>query len=143
MILIRPSTLLRRTLQVQALGNGVAGLAALLAGAGLSQRLDLPAGVLAAASVYLLGISALCIRLSGRSCLPRSMVWALTGFNALFAFASIVLLALGLSLPNLLGTLVICAEAWIALAFGELLQMGLRRSPRIAGQAWGSPLQGQ
>lgn len=130
MTMLQPSSFLRRVLVANAGGNALIGAMAILGTAPLAHALAIGPGVLLAAGAYLLLHAALGLWLAGRARLPEGAVWTLMGFNALFTFASIALLALGIVTPNLLGTFVACAEAWIALAFVELLHLGLGRSVR-------------
>jgi hypothetical protein len=137
MAMLQPSSFLRRVLAANAGGNALIGTGAILGTAPLAQALAIDPGVLLAAGIYLLLHAALGLWLAGRASLSEGAVWTLMGFNALFTFESIALLALGIVTPNLLGTLVACVEAWVALAFVELLHMGLARSVRVR-----VPLQG-
>ncbi len=138
---IVPSCFLRRVLVAGAAGNLLAGSVATLLPAMLDEWLRLPAMVITAAGLYLLGQAALGLWLSGRGSLAETAVWLLMGCNAAFAFMSILPLALALLTPNLSGALVICAEAWIALAFVELQHLGVARSARLAErEAYGARL---
>ena len=130
MIRIQPSCFLRRVLRAGAAGNILAGSAAILLTAPLAEWLRLPEPVLVLAGLYLVAHAGLGLWLAGRAVLAEAAVWLLMGFNAAFAFASIVPLALAILTPNLLGVLVVCAEAWVALALVELQHLGLLRSVR-------------
>ncbi|HWL70944.1 MAG TPA: hypothetical protein VNS22_21565 [Geminicoccus sp.] len=131
---IVPSCFLRRVLVAGAAGNLLAGSVATLLPAMLGDWLRLPAMTISAAGLYLLAQAVLGLWLAGRGSLAESAVWLLMGGNAAFAFLSILPLALAMLTPNLAGVLVICAEAWIALAFVELQHLGLARSTRLAGR---------
>jgi hypothetical protein len=128
---IVPSCFLRRVLVAGAAGNLLAGGIATLLPAMLGEWLQLPATTIGAAGLYLLGQAALGLWLAGRGSLEEAAVWLLMVGNAAFAFMSILPLALAMLTPNLLGAFVICAEAWIALAFVELQHLGLARSARL------------
>src|SRR5690606_8932353 len=114
---IVPSCFLRRVLLAGAAGNLLAGSIATLLPAMPGDWLGLPATTISVAGLYLLGQAALGLWLAGRGSLAEAAVWLLMGGNAAFAFVSILPLALAMLTPNLAGALVICAEAWIALAF--------------------------
>lgn len=129
---IVPSCFLRRVLVAGAAGNLLAGSIAALLPVMLGDWLALPASTISLAGLYLLGQAGLGLWLAGRPSLAESVVWLLMGGNAAFAFMSILPLALAMLTPNLSGVLVICAEAWIALAFVELQHLGLARSARLA-----------
>jgi hypothetical protein len=126
-----PSTFLRRVLLANAGGNGTLGAAAILFTDQLEELLGLSPTVLGLAGVYLVLHATLVGWLASRETLPSAVIWALMGFNAMWAFESIVLLAFGFVSPTSLGTLVVCAEAWIALLFVELQHAGMHRSTTI------------
>ena len=128
MITIQPSIFLRRVLLANAAGNGLLGSAAILATGQLAELLGLTPSVVLGAGIYLVVHAAVVTWLAATIRIHRAVIWALMVFNAAWAFESIVLVALQLIQPNGMGTLVVCAEAWIALAFVELQHVGLCRS---------------
>jgi hypothetical protein len=128
MNVFQPSILLRRVLLANALGNGLLGAAAILFTQLLADLLGLSSTAVMAAGIYLVLYAGMTGWLASRETLTSLIIWALMGFNAVWAFESIVLLVFDFVSPNGLGTLVVCAEAWLALLFVELQHVGLCRS---------------
>jgi hypothetical protein len=61
-----------------------------------------------------------------RERLPRPAIWAIIACNALWAAASIALLASGLLAPTALGYTFVSAQALLVALFGWLQYVGLR-----------------
>lgn len=108
-------------------GAGLAFDAGLLAEPlGLSPAFMQPVGLFLL--VYALGL----VLLALRPTLPRAAVWALVGFNALWAIESLAIMALGWVQPTQLGVAFIAIQAVAALIVGDLQYIVLRRAKRAA-----------
>lgn len=126
--------LLRIALLVDAVVSGATGLAMALAagpGAGL---LGLPEPLLRWAGLFLLPYAALLAWLARRDRLPRPLVWAIIGCNALWAIDCLLLLASGWVAPTTLGYVFVIGQAAVVAGFAELQYLGLRRmaAPSLA-----------
>lgn len=129
--MIRPSVLLHRALQADAAFSGMS--AVLLAGAAapLAALLNLPTALLFGSGLFLIGYALLVGWMSLRAALPRLLVWIVVLGNALWAIASIALIAGGLIAPNALGYAALILQAIAVGVFAELQFFGLRRSAAI------------
>lgn len=126
------STFLRAVIGADAAACGLMGAAfafdaGLLAGPlGLSPAFMQPVGW------FLLPYAALLAFLASRPALPRAVVWALVGFNILWAVESAGVLALGWIQPAPLGVAFTLAQAAAALVVADLEYLVLRRAARTA-----------
>jgi hypothetical protein len=128
----QPSTLLRYALLADAIASGATGLL-LLAGAGLLEGfLNIPVALSREAGLVLIPYVAFVAYIGTRENIARGAVWAIILANAVWALASIALLASGWIAPNLLGVIFIALQAAVVAVFGELQFVGLRRSSAMA-----------
>jgi hypothetical protein len=126
--MIHPSPFLRRALLADAAFSGVAALAMTFDAAMLAPLLNLPEALLRETGLFLIAYTALVGWLGTRQSIPRLLVLAVIAGNAVWTLASIALLFSGAVTPNLLGAVVIAAQAIATGVFAELQYIGLRRS---------------
>jgi hypothetical protein len=126
--MIHPSTFLSRALLADAIFSGVSA-AGLTLGAGLlAPLLNLPEAFLRETGLFLIAYTALVGWLGTRSSVPKPLVLIVVAGNAAWTLASIALLFSGAVSPNLLGEIVVVAQAIATGVFAELQYIGLRRS---------------
>jgi hypothetical protein len=126
--MIHPSPLLRRALLADAVFSGVSALG-LTFGAGIfASLLDLPEALLRETGLFLIAYTALVGWLGTRQSVPKARVLVVVAGNAAWTLASIALLFSGAVSPNLLGEIVVVAQAIATGVFAELQYIGLRRS---------------
>lgn len=126
--MIRPSALLRRALQADALVSGAMALLLTLAAGTLSPLLALPEALLLDTGLFLIGYAALVGWLGTRAVLPRTLVLIVIAGNALWTLGSVALLLSGPVAPNALGIAFVLVQATAVGIFAELQFIGLRRS---------------
>lgn len=126
--IIRPSTLLRRALQADALVSGAMALLLSLAAGTLSRLLALPQPLLLETGLFLIGYAALVGWLGTRRALPKALVLIVIGGNALWTLGSVALLLSGAVTPNALGIAFVLMQATAVGIFAELQFIGLKRS---------------
>ena len=126
--MIHPSTFLSRALLADAIFSGVSA-AGLTFGAGLlAPFLNLPEALLRETGLFLIAYAALVGWLGTRSSVPKGLVLIVVAGNAAWTLASIALLFSGAVSPNLLGEIVVVAQAIATGVFAELQYVGLRKS---------------
>ena len=122
------NTFLRYALLADAVASGATGLL-LIAGAGvLESLLNIPATLSREAGLVLIPYVAFVAIVGTRATIVRGAVWAIIAANAVWALASVALLASGWIAPNVLGIVFIALQAAVVAVFGELQFVGLRRS---------------
>ncbi|GIQ75301.1 hypothetical protein [Bradyrhizobium sp. RD5-C2] len=126
--MIHSSQLLRRALLADAVFSGVSAIAMVLDSAALASLLGRPEALLRETGLFLIAYTALVGWLAARTSLPKGPVILVVAGNAAWTLASIALLLSGAVSPNLLGTIVILAQAIATGVFAELQYVGLRRS---------------
>jgi hypothetical protein len=126
--MIHSSTFLSRALLADAIFSGISA-AGLTLGAGLlAPLLNLPEALLRETGLFLIAYAALVGWLGTRSSVPKALVLIVVAGNAAWTLASIALLFSGAVSPNLLGEIVVVAQAIATGVFAELQYVGLRRS---------------
>ena len=126
--MIRPSLFLRRALLADAIFSGVSAVL-LTAGAGmLAPLFDLPEALLRETGLFLIVYAAFVGWLGTRLSVPKVLVLIVIAGNAAWTLGSIALLLSGAVAPNLLGEIVVAAQAMATGAFAELQFIGLRKS---------------
>jgi hypothetical protein len=126
--MINPSLFLRRALLADALFSG-ASAALLTFGAGeLAPLTHLPETLLRETGLFLVLYAALVGWLGTRPAMPKALVVVVIAGNAAWTLASIALLFSGAVTPNLLGEVLVAAQAIAVGALAELQYIGLRRS---------------
>jgi hypothetical protein len=126
--MISPSQFLRRAVLADAIFSGVSA-AGLTFGAGaFASLLNLPEALLQETGLFLIAYTILVGWLGTRPAVPRALVMLVVVGNAAWTLASIALLFSGAVSPNLLGEIVVVAQAIATGVFAELQYIGLRRS---------------
>ncbi|ADO70125.1 hypothetical protein [Stigmatella aurantiaca] len=119
--------LLRRALLADGAVSGATGTLMLVAASPLGGLLGLNVTLLRAAGLSLLPFAALLVFLSARAAIPQRLVWAIVGYNLLWAIDSVLLLVTGWADPTALGYLFTLGQALAVAAFAGLQYAGLRR----------------
>jgi hypothetical protein len=126
--MIRPSMLLRRALQADAIFSGASALLLSFGAAALAPLLHLPEALLRETGLFLIAYTALVGWLGTRPALPKALVAIVVAGNAAWTIASVALLFSGWVTPNVLGEVLVAAQAIVVGVFAELQYVGLRRS---------------
>ena len=130
--MIHPSSFLRRALLADAIFSGVSAVGLTLGAGVLAQFLNLPEALLRETGLFLIAYTALVGWLGTRPSVPRALVLFVVVGNAAWTLASIALLFSGAVNPNLLGEIVVVAQAIATGVFAELQYVGLRKSGDVA-----------
>ena len=126
--MINPSPFLSRALLADAIFSGVSALGLTLGAGVLAPFLNLPEALLRETGLFLIAYTALVGWLGTRQSVLRALVLFVVAGNAAWTLASIALLFSGAVNPNLLGDIVVVAQAIATGVFAELQYIGLRRS---------------
>ena len=126
--MIQPSQLLRRALLADAIFSGVSAVGLTLGAGAFAALLNLPEALLRESGLFLIAYTALVGWLGTRASVPKALVVLVVVGNAAWTLASIALLFSGAVSPNLLGELVVVAQAIATGVFAELQYIGMRRS---------------
>jgi hypothetical protein len=126
--MIQPSTFLSRALLADAIFSGVSAVGLTLGASLLAPFFNLPEALLRETGLFLIAYTALVGWLATRSSVPKALVLLVVVGNAAWTLGSFALLFSGAVSPNLLGQLVIVAQAIATGVFAELQYVGLRRS---------------
>ena len=126
--MIHPSLFLRRAIQADAIFSGASALLLTFGAGALAPWLNLPEALLRETDLFLIAYAALVGWLWSRPSVPRLLVMIVIAGNAAWTLASIALLVSGAVSPNLLGEIVVVAQAIATGVFAELQYVGLRRS---------------
>jgi hypothetical protein len=126
--MIQPSTFLSRALLADAIFSGVSAVGLTLGASLLAPFFNLPEALLRETGLFLIAYTALVGWLGTRAAVPKVLVMIVVAGNAAWTLASIALLFSGAVSPNLLGEIVVVAQAIATGVFTELQYVGLRRS---------------
>ena len=126
--MINPSSFLSRALLADAVFSGVAAVLLTLGAGALAPFLSLPEALLRESGLFLIAYTALVGWLGTRQSVLKALVLLVITGNAAWTLASIALLFSGAVNPNLLGTIVVVAQAIATGVFAELQYIGLRKS---------------
>ena len=126
--MIHPSTFLNRALLSDAIFSGAAALALTLGAGVLAPVLSLPEALLRETGLFLIAYTALVGWLAARSTVAKTLVLLVVVGNAAWTLGSIALLFSGAVSPNLLGQVLVVAQAIATGVFAELQYIGLRKS---------------
>jgi hypothetical protein len=126
--MINPSSFLSRALLADAAFSGVSAVGLTLGAGVLAPFLNLPEALLRETGLFLIAYTALVGWLGTRQSVLRALVLFVVAGNAAWTLASIALLFSGAVNPNLLGDIVVVAQAIATGVFAELQYIGLRRS---------------
>ncbi|KJC37086.1 membrane protein [Bradyrhizobium sp. LTSP885] len=125
--MIHSSQLLRRALLADAVFSGVSAVAMTFDAGALAPFFNLPEALLRETGLFLIAYTALVGWLGTRSSIPKALVMLVVAGNATWTLASIALLFSGAVSPNLLGIVMVVAQAIATGVFAELQYVGLRR----------------
>lgn len=128
-------TLLNRALVADGVASGGLGALMLLAANPLGELLGLQASLLRIVGFSLLPFAALLVFLAMRATLSRPLVWAIVGYNLLWAIDSLLLLASGWVEPTTLGYVFTAGQALAVVAFAALEYVGLQRWGQVPASA--------
>jgi hypothetical protein len=126
--MIHPSTFLSRALLADAIFSGVSAVGLTLGAGILAPFFNLPEAFLRETGLFLIAYTAFVGWLGTRAAVPKALVMIVVAGNAAWTLASIALLFSGAVSPNLLGEIVVVAQAIATGVFAELQYIGLRKS---------------
>jgi hypothetical protein len=126
--MIQSSQLLRRALLADAVFSGMSALGLTFGAGAFASLLNLPEVLLRETGLFLIAYTALVGWLGTRQIVPKLLVVLVVAGNAAWTIASIALLFSGAASPNLLGEIVVVAQAIATGVFAELQFVGLRKS---------------
>jgi hypothetical protein len=126
--MILSSSFLRRALLADAVFSGVSAVVMTLDAGALAPFLNLPEALVHETGLFLIAYAALVGWLWSRPSVPKLLVMIVISGNAAWTLASIALLFSGAASPNLLGEIVVVAQAIATGVLAELQYIGLRRS---------------
>ena len=126
--MIHASQLLRRALLADAVFSGISAVVMTLDAAALAPLFNLPEALLRETGLFLIAYTALVGWLASRGAVPKALVLMVVVGNAAWTVASIALLLSGAVSPNLLGVVMVVAQAIATGVFAELQFIGLRKS---------------
>src|ERR1700745_465925 len=126
--MIDASTFLRRALLADAVFRGVAAIGFTFGAVAFATLFNLPEALLRETGLFLIAYTALVGWLATRPAPPKASGMGGVAGNAAWTLASIALLFSGAISPNLLGEIVVVAQAIATGVFAELQYIGLRRS---------------
>lgn len=127
------SGLLRLALRLDAVASGALGLLTLAAGPAFDELLGTPWAVLWPVGLFLVAYAAMLWVAAARPRVNRPVVWAVIAGNALWAVASVAVVAGGWVALTGLGAAFVLAQAVAVALFAELQILGLRRAQPAAG----------
>src|SRR5215218_2612811 len=130
--MINPSSFLSRALLADAVFSGVSAVGLTLGAGILAPFLNLPEVLLRETGLFLIAYTALVGWLGTRQSMLKALVLLVIAGNAAWTLGSIALLFSGSVNPNLLGLIVVVAQAIATGVFAELQYIGLRRSGETA-----------
>ena len=126
--MIQSSLFLRRALLADAIFSGVSAVGLTLGAGAFASLFNLPEALLRETGLFLIAYTALVGWLGTRESVPKALVLIVIAGNAAWTLASIALLFSGAVSPNLLGEIVVVAQAIATGVFAELQYIGLRKS---------------
>ena len=126
--MIHPSLFLRRAILADAIFSGASAVLLTLGAGELAPWLNLPEALLRETGLFLIAYAALVGWLGTRQTMPKMWAAIVVAGNAAWTLASIALLFSGTVTPNLLGEILVAAQAVATGVFAELQYIGMRRS---------------
>ena len=126
--MIQPSSFLSRALLADAVFSGVAALAFTFGAGAFASLFNLPQALLLETGLFLIAYAAFVGWLGWRHTVMKALVWIVIAGNAAWTLGSIALLLSGSVSPNILGTVMVVAQAIATGVFAELQYVGLRKS---------------
>jgi len=126
--MIHPSLFLRRSLLADAIFSGISAVLMTIGAGALAPLLNLPEALLRETGLFLFAYAIIVGWLGTRASLPKALALIVVVGNAAWTLASVALLFSGMVSPNLLGEIVVVAQAIATGVFAELQYIGLRKS---------------
>jgi hypothetical protein len=126
--MIHPSPFLCRALFADATFSGISAVGLTLGAGMFASLLNLPEALLRETGLFLIAYAIFVGWLGTRAATPKALVMIVVAGNAAWTLASIWLLFSGMVTPNLLGEIVVVAQAIATGVFAELQYIGLRKS---------------
>jgi hypothetical protein len=126
--MIHASAFLRRALLADAAFSGVAALGFAFGAGAFAALFNLPEVLLRETGLFLIAYTALVGWLASRNEVPKALVMLVVVGNALWTVGSIALLLSGAVSPNMLGVVMVVAQAIATGVFADLQYIGLRKS---------------
>ena len=129
--MIDASTFLRRALLADAIFSGVAAVGFTFGAGAFASLFNLPEALLRETGLFLIAYAAFVGWLGTRQAMLKSLVMVVIVGNAAWTLGSVALLFSGAVAPNLLGTVMVVAQAIATGVFAELQYVGLRKSGNV------------
>ena len=126
--MITPSQFLRRALLADAIFSGAGAIGFTFGAGAFASLFNLPEALLLETGLFLIAYTALVGWLGTRAQVAKALVMIVVAGNAAWTLASIALLFSGEVSPNVLGEIMVVAQAIATGIFAELQYIGLRRS---------------
>ena len=126
--MINPSSFLPRALLADAVFSGVAALGFTFGAGAFASLFNLPEALLRETGLFLIAYAAFVGWLGTRQAMPKPLAMVPIIGNAAWTLGSIALLFSGSVSPNLLGMVMVVAQAIATGVFAELQYVGLRKS---------------
>jgi hypothetical protein len=126
--MIQPSSFLSRALLADAVFSGAAALGFTFGAGAFASLFNLPQALLLETGLFLIAYAAFVGWLGARQTVLKALVWIVIAGNAAWTLGSIALLLSGSVSPNILGTVMVVAQAIATGVFAELQYVGLRKS---------------
>ena len=126
--MINPSSLLRRALIADAIFSGVAALGFTFGAGAFASLFNLPEVFLREVGLFLIAYAAFVGWLGTRPTMMKALVLLVIVGNTAWTLGSMALLFSGSVVPNVLGMVMIVAQAIATGVFAELQFVGLRKS---------------
>lgn len=126
------TSFLKKTLVLDAVVTGAAGLLMAAGASLLGPFLNLPAGLLFWSGIVLFPFVAMLAVVARREAAPRMVLIDIVAINALWVVASFGIMLAGLVEPNLLGVLFVSAQALAVALFAALQASALRAAGAVA-----------
>src|SRR5262249_26671742 len=126
--MINPSSFLRRALIADAIFSGVAALGFTFGAGAFASLFNLPEVFLREVGLFLIAYAAFVGWLGTRQSMMKALALIVIVGNAAWTLGSIALLFSGSVSPNLLGMVMVVAQAIATGVFAELQYIGLRKS---------------
>ena len=126
--MINPSQFLRRALVADAIFSGVSAVSLTFGAGTFASLFNLPEALLLETGLFLIAYAALVGWLGTRAQVAKALVMIVVAGNAAWTLASFALLFSGAVSPNLLGEIMVVAQAIATGVFAELQYIGLRKS---------------
>jgi hypothetical protein len=126
--MIHPSQFLRRALLADAIFSGAGAIGFTFGAGAFASLFNLPEALLLETGLFLIAYAAFVGWLGTRASTPKALVMIVVAGNAAWNLASIALLFSGAVSPNVLGEIMVVAQAIATGVFAELQYIGLRRS---------------